>query len=262
MARSRSKRPAWVAPIAVLAVLVAVGAVIVVFVATRPQVDPESFCPIDGDYPQTAILIDATDALSDSQGKAVREEINDLRRNLADHEWVGVFVLNDDNLVLPEPEVAKCNPGSDPNPIYENPEQVMRRFERGFQQPLDDAIAQLVETTRPGATSPILEMIRAVALDPNYVMTRERRLIIVSDMLQNVPQYSHYRDGADFDAWRDTDYARESLQVSLLGVDVEILYLKRVDAKVRRLQTRSHIRFWEAYFDAVGATVRTLKPIS
>lgn len=261
MVSIRRKRRAWIAPTAVLAALVAVVVVIVVFVATRPPVDPESFCPIDGDYPRTAILIDATDSLSDSQEKAVREEIENLRRNLAEHEWIGVFVLNDVNLVLPEPAVAKCNPGSDPNPLYENPGQVLLRFEREFKKPLDDAIAQLVETTKPSATSPILEMIRAVALDRTYVMTRNRRLIVVSDMLQNVPQYSHYRAGADFDAWRDTDYAQEFLQLSLLGVDVEILYLKRVDGDVRHLQTRSHVRFWEKYFDAVGATVRTLKPI-
>lgn len=262
MVAFRSKRPPWAAPVAVLAGLAAVVVVIMIIVAMRPQVDPESFCPISGEYRRTAILIDATDSLSDSQEKAVREEIDDLKQDLAAYEWIGVFVLNDDNLVLPVPEVAKCNPGSDPNPIYENPEQVRRRFERDFQRPLDDAIAQLVETTEPGATSPILEMIRAVAFDGNYVITQDRRLIIVSDMLQNVPQYSHYRDGSDFNAWRDTDYARDLLQVSLLGVDVELLYLRRVNGNVRHLQNRGHIRFWEEYFNAVGAAVRTVKPIS
>ena len=192
------------------------------------------FCPDDGNYPRTAVLIDATDSLSATQAKAVREEVEGLRRRLGRYEWVGVFVLSEDNLVLPVPEIQKCNPGSEPNPIYENPELVRRRFETEFRRPIDDAIARLVNATRPSSTSPILEMIRAVALDRNYVSTQPRRLIVVSDMLQNVSRYSHYRDRGDFPSWRNTEYAREFLQVSLLGVDVEILYLRRVDETSER----------------------------
>ena len=260
MAAKRKTRER-VAPIAVLALLVAVIGTMVVFLSTRPSVDPETFCPHDGNYARTAVLIDATDSLSATQAKAVREEVEDLRLKLALYEWVGVFVLSEDNLLLPVPEIQKCNPGSEPNPIYENPDVVRRRFEEEFRKPLDDAIGRLVKTTRPSPTSPILEMIRAVALDRNYVSTQPRRLIVVSDMLQNVSQYSHYRDRADFHSWRDTDYAREFLQVSLLGVDVEILYLRRLDAPSGPLQTRGHVKFWEDYFSTIGATVTTLKPV-
>ena len=102
-------------------------------------------------------------------------------------------------------------------------------------------------------------MIRAVALDRNFDSTKGRRLIVVSDLLQNVPDYSHYQAKPDLEQWRDKPYAREFLQLSLLDVDVDILYLKRIDAG--SLQTRGHVAFWEDYFDAVGATVHTLKPI-
>ena len=255
--RSRER----IAPIAVLALLLAVIGTIVVFLSTRPPVDPGTFCPDDGNYARTAVLIDATDSLSATQAKAIREEVEDLRSRLALYEWVGVFVLSEDNLLLPVPEIQKCNPGSEPNPIYENPDVVRRRFEEEFRGPIDDAIDRLVKTTRPSSTSPILEMIRAVALDRNYVGTRSRRLIVVSDMLQNVSQYSHYRDRAPFQTWRNTDYAREFLQVSLLGVDVEILYLRRIDETSRHLQNRGHVKFWEDYFAAVGATVTILKPL-
>ncbi len=261
MASRRRKSRERIVPIVVLAVLVALIGAVVVFLSTRPTVDPDTFCPHGGNYARTAILIDATDSLSATQAKAIREEVEDLRRRLALYEWVGVFVLSEDNLVLPVPEIQKCNPGSEPNPIYENPDMVRRRFEEEFRKPLDDAIGRLVKTTRPSPTSPILEMIRAVALDRDYVSTQPRRLIVVSDMLQNVSEYSHYRDGSDFRTWRDTDYARGFLQVSLLGVEVEILYLRRVDKPSGPLQTRSHVKFWEDYFAAVGATVTILKPV-
>ena len=110
-------------------------------------------------------------------------------------------------------------------------------------------------------TSPILEMIRAVALDRSFDSTKERRLIIISDMLHNVPAYSHYRESADFFRWRKTDYAQEFLQLSLLDVEVDVLYLKRADDTIRNIQTRRHVAFWEDYFEAVGASIRRLKPI-
>ena len=228
----------------------------------RPQYDPRNLCPLDGVYPRTAVLIDATDVLSDSQVKTITEEIDALRRRLAVHEWVGIFVLNECDLALPTPEVALCNPGDESaaNVLYENPRQMQRRFEREFQAPIEAAVRRLSQLPS-SSTSPLLEMIQAVAGDRNFDSTASRRLIIVSDMLQNVPAYSHYRDGADFATWRNTNYAREFLQLSLLGVEVDILYLKRIADGTREKQTRGHVAFWEDYFDAVGATVNTLKPI-
>lgn len=260
MARhGRRDRPK--APFIVLGVVFAILVVLVVVALwPRGEYDPETLCPTDGDYSRTAVLIDATDALNASQVKTIREEINALRKRLTLHEWVGIFVLDEDNLVLPRPEVALCNPGdeSTANPLYENPHQIRRRFEQEFRAPIEASVERLARLpSKP--TSPILEMIRAVALDRNFDSTKNRRLIIVSDLLQNVPDYSHYRQDADFDRWRDMPYAREFLELSLLDVEVEVLYLKRTDA--RSLQTHGHIAFWEGYFDAVGAVVQMVKPI-
>lgn len=254
--RSRPK-----APFVVLGIVFA-GLVALLAIALWPrgEYDPKTLCPKDGDYSRTAVLIDATDSLSATQVKTIREEMGALRERLTLHEWVGIFVLDEDNLVLPQPEVALCYPGdaSTANPLYENPRQIRRRFEQKFRAPIEAAVERLAALP-PKRTSPILEMIRAVALDRNFDSTKERRLIVVSDLLQNVPDYSHYRANADFEQWRETPYAREFLQLSLLEVDVDILYLKRIDTQP--LQTRGHVAFWEDYFDAVGAVVHTLKPI-
>ncbi len=246
-----------------IALAVALGllaALAVVALWPRTPLDPQTLCPKDGDYPRTAVLIDATDSLGDSQVKTIREELDALRDRLAIHEWVGIFVLDEENLVLPVPAVALCYPGdeSSANPLYENPRMVQSRFEREFRAPIDAAVEQLANLP-PSPTSPILEMIRAVALDRNFDATVGRRLVIVSDLLQNVSSYSHYQSPADFERWRRTPYAREFLQLSMLGVKVDILYLKRVDLRTR--QTRGHVAFWEDYFDAVGATVETLTPV-
>lgn len=254
--QGRPKTP-FIALVVVVTILVAL---MVVALWPRGEYDPKTLCPKDGNYSRTAVLIDATDSLSATQVKAIREEVTALRKRLALHEWVGIFVLDEDNLVLPRPEVALCYPGdeSTANPLYENPRQIQRRFEREFRAPIEAAVERLAGLP-PKRTSPILEMIRAVALDRNFDSTKGRRLIVVSDLLQNVPDYSHYQAKPDLEQWRDKPYAREFLQLSLLDVDVDILYLKRIDAG--SLQTRGHVAFWEDYFDAVGATVHTLKPI-
>ena len=258
MAASRGRRPK--APFIALAAVVAVAAALVAVALWPRRALDDRLCPTDGNYPRTAVLIDATDSLSASQVKTIREQLNALRRRLALHEWVGVFVLDEDNLVLPSPAVALCYPGdeSSANPLYENPRDVQRRFEREFQAPIDAAVARL-EGLPPSGASPILEMIQAVALDRNFDSTTGRRLVVVSDLLQNVPAYSHYQTVPDFARWRDTPYANEFLQLSLLGVHVDILYLRR--EATRNRQTRGHVAFWEDYFDAVGAVVDTLTPV-
>lgn len=259
MPTRRKQRPK--APFIALATVVALVAVLVaVALWPRRALDPETQCPTDGNYARTAVLVDATDSLSASQVKTIREQLDALRKRLALHEWVGVFVLNEDNLVLPTPAVALCYPGDETsaNPLYENPRDVQRRFEREFRAPFDAAVARL-EGLPPSDASPILEMIRAVALDRNFDSTAGRRLVVVSDLLQNVPGYSHYQSPPDFERWRATPYAKEFLELSLLEVHVDILYLKREATRSR--QTRGHVAFWEDYFRAVGAVVDTLTPV-
>jgi len=260
MARRRRSRTPKAPFIALGVVLFFLAAMLVVALVPRAEYDPNSLCPMDGGYSRTAVLIDATDSLSASQVKTIREEINALRNRLALNEWVGIFVLDEDNLMLPTAEVALCNPGdeSTANPLFENPVQIQRRFEQEFRRPIEQAVERLADLP-PKPTSPILEMIRAVALNRDFDSTQGRRLIVISDMLQNTADYSHYRESANFGQWQGTRQAQEFLQLSLLGVEVEILYLKRTE--VRSLQTHGHVAFWEGYFDAVGAVVNSLKPI-
>ena len=245
-------------PATVLAAIVLIVASIVAttWLTHRPY-DEETLCPLDQDYPRTALLIDATDRLSSNQIERVLEEIGDPRGRFEQYEWVGIFLLNEYNLPVPAVETARCNPGSGDtaNPIYENPDRIQQRFEREFVEPLQEAINGLRDLPE-SPTSPIFEMIRAVALYSELNSTEERRLIIVSDMLQNVPQNSQYSSDAPFEVWRETSYGRDMLQqTSLLGIDVEVLYVRRQEEPSQSRQTTEHTEFWRAYFEAVGASL-------
>ena len=120
----------------VLAAVLSLVAAVIIAIAPweAGNYDPSSLCPKNGDYSRTAVLVDATDSLSESQVKTVAEEINFLRDRLALHEWVGIFVLNEDNLTLPAPEIALCYPGdrTTANPWIRNPALIQQKFEKHF----------------------------------------------------------------------------------------------------------------------------------
>lgn len=170
------------------------------------------------------------------------------------HEWVGLFPLNEDNVTLAKPEIALCNPGSkqDANEWIENPAFKQKEFEQKFQKPIEEKVQRLIRRTTQ-ATSPIFEMIYAVSQYKHFDSTQKRRLVIVSDMLQNVSKYSHYGGNLNIKDWKNTDYAQKVLQLSLHGVNVRVLYVQRLNEH-RQWQTPEHVQFWKHYFSEVGTT--------
>jgi hypothetical protein len=79
-----------------------------------------------------------------------------------------------------------------------------------------------------------------------------KRLVIVSDMLENSEAGNHYRGAPDFLAFKLTPaYAR--VRSHLDDVAVTIFYLRRDDAA--GVQGVSHIRFWNQWFADQGASV-------
>jgi outer membrane protein OmpA-like peptidoglycan-associated protein len=115
---------------------------------------------------------------------------------------------------------------------------------------------ELILATR----SPIMESLQALIAETPLLVEdrsrggdqRERRLLIVSDMLQNSEAVSFYRgqEWADFQASRD--FVR--LGRNLHDVEVEILRLPRDEPAIRDRNAVEH--FWVRYFDYQGAGVR------
>ena len=258
--RGKKKLSELLAAGCAIMLLVSVGGYVFYQHINQRQYDEKTLCPKDGEYPRAAILIDATDKLSPSQQKEIGSRIkNGLLKDLDksakesdDRDWVGVFVLNEENLVLPSASFALCYPGGKDaaNPLIESPREREEIMQKRFLDPLQTTLAKLVRQP-PQGTSPILEMIKEVVNS-----TQPRRLVIISDMLQHVPEYSHYKGRADFEAFRQTDYARSFLELSLKGVDVKVYYLMREDT--RGLQTNPHVDFWRDFFRHTGASGNTL----
>jgi hypothetical protein len=160
------------------------------------------------------------------------------------------------------PIIGLCNPGKgdDLSRIYQNPDLARQRWERDFADVMRATLDALLAAP-DSASSPIYEAIQAVAVRtfgrPEYDRV-PKRLIVVSDLLQNVPgKGSHYREVPEFDEFRSSAYFSQ-IHADLGGARVHLYYMNRSDQSA---QGAEHIRFWDDYFAAQGATVMTVERI-
>ena len=98
----------------------------------------------------------------------------------------------------------------------------------------------------------LINLIRAI------VAAGAKRLVIVSDLLQNVPGELNMYDGVpSFDSFESSPYFRR-VASDLRGVRVSVYYLARVNATT---QSRAHVEFWNRYLLAQGAVIDTLTKV-
>jgi|GEM_PF-513254 len=256
---------ALVGAVTALVALVALG-VGAYFVSRAAHVtmDPDTLCPV-GQPPAevVAVLLDVSDRLNEVQLYSVRNHLHRLLYGeLPRFAFVELYTVQERPGSVAEPVVGLCNPGrgDDLNRLYQNPELVRRRWERDFADALRAKLDELLAAP-DSATSPIFEAVQAVAVRlfgrPEHDGVA-KRLIVVSDLLQNVPgKSSHYRGVPAFDEFRASPYFAE-VRADLRDVRVHLYYMNRSE---QRTQGAEHIRFWDEYFAAQGATVMTVERI-
>lgn len=258
-ARERRARQIIIGSIAMfVAIVVAVSAIY--FFVTRPAGLDSSLCPSTGPIGHYVLLVDKTDPLNFVQKEAFSVQFKDLvQRRLSKGYLLSVFVLGEDFEQNAEPLVELCNPGSgeDASELTENVKKIRRQYEEQFLLKLQNQ-AEALLSPQTGKASPIFEMIQLVAINAfrKHGVSGEHRLIVVSDMLHNTPQYSMYRGALDYGEFSATDYGRK-VQVNLPEVLVELHYLMNNP----KLQTLRNQKFWEDHFDKAGARVVSVTPL-
>ena len=95
--------------------------------------------------------------------------------------------------------------------------------------------------------SPIFEMIKVVAVKafPLKETINGNHLIVVSDMLHNSSDYSHYQSKPDIISFKDSNF-RKKINVDLMQSKVNILYVIREN--YLNLQNDNHKNFWAGVF--------------
>lgn len=243
-----------------LIALVVVAFVFIKQVSRDPPLDKDTMCPASGPLGHIVLLVDRTDPLTFTQRQSFHVAMKELvETKVPEGHLLSVFVLGEKFEQSALPLIELCNPGSEvgKSQLSANLKRLRMQYEERFVRPLEGVAASLV-AEEPSKASPIFEMLQLVGINGfrKHAVKGPKRLVLVSDMLHNTPQFSMYAGPADFDAFDSTDYAKRA-QAELRDVSVEVHYLMTTP----KLQTRRNQIFWERYFDRAGARLSEVRRV-
>lgn len=228
----------------------------------RPaEYNAETLCIAGITPPHRVVIIDKTDLYSQQQASAIERIILTQRDTLAVGERLSLFELDESGRLDDTNQFSLCNPGSGDqvNPLYRNPDRIQARYEALFDAPLQQALADLV-VPKDAPQSPILEALAELAQEPSMAQSVPgRRIILISDMLQNSEIFLVYgrSRGEVFDRLppvADTVQAiRDEYGMALAGVMLEVYLIER---RGWETEQNGDLRiYWTQVFSQLGVTM-------
>jgi hypothetical protein len=239
-------------------VAAAVGAIGVSYVAIargHQALDDTTLCPASPSS-ITVLLVDVTDPMTTAQRQDFQNQLTRLRNSIPRYGKLIVTKVDSASSRLLEPVIIRCNPGTaeDESDWNGNPRAVQKKHDEGFVAPLETAFSGLTQASGSDR-SPIFESVQSVALtellNPDAAKL-PRRLILVSDLLQNTDGLSFYAGLPEADAFVASPAFRR-VRTDLSDVDVEIWMLERSDAP--RTQPRALVDLWDRAIAEQGGEV-------
>lgn len=228
------------------------------FVLKPAEYDSQTLCLVGTVPPHRVVVIDKTDLYSPVQAEAIGHVILGERDALAVGERLSLYELNESGQLRNTNRFSLCNPGAGEqvNPLYRNPERVQARYNALFAEPLERALADLV-TPKDAPSSPIIEALARLGQDPAFDRTvPARRIVLVSDMLQNSDVFSVYgrRRGAFSNRVPPAEAVaaaiRDTYGDSLRGVELEIRLIPR---ETWEAEQRGVLQaYWAEIFQRLG----------
>lgn len=247
----------------ILIVLGILGGISYLALVLQPEeFDPETLCLAGETPPHVGVVIDKTDLYSPQQAERIEALVLANRDRLAISERLTLFELDTRGELVNTNDFSLCNPGRGDqiNPLYRNPQRVEARYQSLFEDPLQNALADLVEP-KESPTSPIIESLARLAVSDGFDRdTPARRIVLVSDMLQNSQLFTVYgRNRADLERRlpnpRTVAGAIEAeYGDALAGVTIEVYLIPR-DGWTRQQETVIQA-YWAEIFRQLGVRDR------
>jgi hypothetical protein len=211
----------------------------------------------------TVLLVDVTDPMTVAQKQDFQNELVRMRNTIPRYGKLIVTKVDSTSDKLLDPVITRCNPGTaaDANDLTGDPKGLQKRYREGFEEPLDKVFEDLSQASGSDS-SPIFESVQSSTL--TELLTPEivelpRKLILVSDLLQNTEAISFYSGLPDPDAFLSSPAFRR-VRSDLRDVEVEIWMLERSDAP--RTQPRLLIKLWERAIGKQGGAVTRVYNVS
>jgi len=249
-----------------------ISCVVIVFIALgffryqlqqkQVLVNPDTLCPVGMPSPKyVAIVFDKSDAYNPIQQHFLKRFFSEFKKNLLAGTQISVYVIDGQLKEQVSADFIVCAPrtGQGANAFYENPKLIRQRWHQQFEQPLDKVINGYMQAGKADS-SPIMEALQIVSLSAFPVASGsvDKQIILVSDMLQHTPEWSHYRGQMDLSKLQKTTYYQR-INTDLQNAEVNILYVRREG--MEQLQNKRHAFFWADYIESIGGRVTLIEKI-
>ena len=243
--------------------LVSIGIFYGYNIYSKVKINNDTLCPVDGPKSLTAVMLDCSDKMNVFQSEIIKQRLINIKNQLDKFELIELYVIGDNTNSIIKPSISLCNPGNgeDINSAIGNPKMVRTKWEKSFSKKLELTINSILGI-EPSPISPIIETIRSISVlsfikdDRNNI---RRKLIIISDMVQNTDTLSQYNDNISFEDFHNSvDYL--TTRSDLSNVDVIIYYLRRPN--LINIQGKKHIEFWQKYFSSLGAVLTEIESVN
>lgn len=233
---------------------------------TKPVLDPQTGCPMQGPIVIHAILFDQTDPISPQQGQQVKQRIERYKSEASFGYRFDLYTFTGDTKNVLKPVLQLCSPGrpEEANELIANPQLEKKRYEERFAAVLDRTVVELLREQRRD-TSPLIESLKAAAVSsfgPVQPHDVRLRMTVVSDLIQHSANYSHFKSPSDFSQLSRT-ITWSTIAPQLKGAELDVLYILRPEAKRsgKPIQDRGHQLFWEQLIEAANGTLLRVDPI-
>jgi len=227
--------------------LAALGALAVFYfsVTPKPKLDAASLCPVDGPHGITVVLVDTSDDLPEPTQREVLGQLEDQISELPDYHKLDIRVL-DIAGGRSRSLFSKCNPGDGTglSEWTDNPRLARMRWLENFRQPAKVAVKNSLSSAK-AKSSPIMGAIQDIAIDQfssAAAQKVEKKLIVISDMLEFTPLYSQYPGAGDLSYQRfKWSSAYLKFRTDLHDAHVKIEYVQQTQVAIDSVR---HIEFW------------------
>jgi hypothetical protein len=145
-----------------------------------------------------------------------------------------------------------CNPGTaaGESQIFVTLSRVEKKWREKYADPIDDAIAKAGDGPS-SPNSPIIMSVAAILTRPDFdARVRQRRLVLISDLLEHEKGYSQLKGGEFWRMYRASPLPHTA-RLDLRGMAVAIDYLAR--SQYAAIQGPKHQEFWRRLFSEAGA---------
>lgn len=213
----------------------------------KVPVDDVTHCPERGPDRVIAVLIDLTELNSRLIKDQISGHVESIKNESKKHERIDVYVMEPNSDAYVRQLMSVCNPGKKVNKYIENVKKAKIVWKESFSDVLDRVRDVVASSNKEDKQSAIMESIKAVAINSMLGLKSEteKSVIIFSDMIQNVTEYSQYRE-RDYNKYFLTPYGNSSL-ANLSGASVKIFYIDR--PRYSKIQSAEHIKFWRKWIN-------------